>query len=109
MLGARYLLPKAVRIFSRSTLAAFWKKYPDAEQPLRAWFHEVEKAAWRGPAEIRARYRSADFVAGDRVVFNVRGNNYRLIVAVKYGPLFLVFVRFIGTHAEYDEVDAAAI
>lgn len=98
-----------MRIFSRSTLAAFWKKYPDAEQPLRAWFREVKQAKWRGTADIRARYATADFVAGDRVIFNIRGNNYRLIVAVRYAPLYLVFVRFIGTHADYDEVDAATI
>jgi len=78
-------------------------------RPLRAWFHEVEGAAWQSPADIRARYGTADFIAGDRVVFDIRGNNYRLIVAVKYGPLFLVYIRFIGTHSEYDDVDAETV
>ena len=98
-----------VRIFNRSTLQDFWKRYPDAEQTLRAWHHEVENASWEGPAEIRQLYGTADFVANNRVVFDIRGNNYRLIVAVKYGPIFCVYIRFIGTHAEYDQIDATTI
>jgi mRNA interferase HigB len=98
-----------VRILGRSTLVAFWERHPDAEQPLRAWFQEVELASWKGPAEVRARYGSADFVAGNRVVFNIRGNNYRLVVAVKYAPLFLVFIRFVGTHADCDQIDATTV
>jgi mRNA interferase HigB len=97
-----------VRIFSRSTLESFWTKYPDAEQPLKAWHQEVEKAAWTGPADIRARYGAADFVANNRVIFDIRGNNYRLVVAVKY-EFFCVYIRFVGTHAEYDEIDAATV
>jgi mRNA interferase HigB len=87
---------------------AFWKKYPDAEQPLRAWFHEVEKAAWRSPTEVRARYGTADFV-GDRVVFDIRGNRYGLVVQVKYAPICLVYIRFIGTHQAYDEIAVATV
>ena len=98
-----------MRIFSRGTLIAFWEKHPDAEDPLRLWFSMVERAAWAGPADVRAAFRSADFVAGNRVVFNIKGNAYRLIAQVKYGPLFLVYIRFIGTHAEYDRVDAATV
>lgn len=98
-----------MRIFNRSTLQAFWTKYPDAEQPLRAWHREVERASWKSTADIRARYGSADFVANNRVIFNIRGNRYRLVVAVKYEPAFCVFVRFLGTHSEYDEIDAATI
>ena len=98
-----------MRVFNRSTLQDFWRRYPDAEQPLRAWFHEVSMASWRSPAEIRAQYRSADFVAKNRVIFNVRGNNYRLVVAVKYAPIFCVYIRFVGTHAEYDRIDATTV
>lgn len=98
-----------VRVISRSTLQAFWKKHPDAEQPLKAWFAEVEKASWSGPADVRKRYGSADFVGSDRIIFNIRGNNYRLIVMVKYAPIYCVYVRFIGTHKEYDNVDAATV
>jgi mRNA interferase HigB len=98
-----------VRIFNRATLVAFWTKYPDAEQALRAWHQEAEHASWRGPAEIRARYAAADFVANNRIIFDIRGNKYRLVVAVKYGPLFCAYIRFIGTHAEYDQIDPATI
>ena len=92
-------------MLSRKTLREFWEQHPDAEQPLRAWHAEVEKASWSCPNDIKARYASASFVGGDRVVFNIAGNKYRLIVAVKYAPK-LVFIRFVGTHREYDDVDA---
>jgi len=91
-----------VRVFSRATLQAFWNAHPDVEGPLRAWFDEVEKANWAGPQDIRARYRSADFVANDRVIFNIRGNNYRLIVHVSY-RFHAVYIRFIGTNVVYDK------
>ena len=66
----------------------------------------VEKAAWATPAEVRALFGSADFLANNRVVFDIKGNAYRLVVQIKYAPLFLVFVRFVGTHAEYDRIDS---
>ena len=69
----------------------------------------VEKAAWSGPAQLRATFGSADFLAGNRVVFDIKGNAYRLVAQVKYAPLFLVFVRFLGTHAEYDRIDASKV
>ena len=97
-----------MRIFSRSTLAEFWELHPDAEPPLRAWFHEVEQASWKSPTEVRARYGSADFVK-DRVVFDIRGNHYRLVAAVRYAPLFLVYIRFVGTRAAYDRIDVATV
>ena len=90
-------------------MLAFWLEHADAERPLRAWHREVEQASWRGPADIRARYGSADFLANNRVVFDIGGNRYRVVVAVKYGPLFCVYIRFVGTHAEYDRIDAATI
>ena len=94
-----------MRVFSLSTLRTFWESHADAEQPLRAWFAETERADWSGPQDIRNRYRSADFLPGDRVVFNIKGNHYRLVVAIKY--LFkAVYVRFVRTHAQYDEIDA---
>jgi mRNA interferase HigB len=99
----------SVRIFSRSTLVSFWRTHPDAEEPLRLWFTIVERASWNGPADIRAVFGSADFVTGNRVIFNIKGNSYRLIAQVRYGPLFLVFIRFIGTHAEYDRIDAETV
>lgn len=85
----------------------FWRKHPEAEGALRLWFTIVERASWTGPAEVRAVFGSADFLQDNRIVFDIRGNNYRLIAQVKYGPLFLVYIRFIGTHAEYDRIDAS--
>jgi mRNA interferase HigB len=98
-----------LRVFNRSTLVAFWTKHADAENQLRLWFSIVERAAWTGPADVRAAFGTADFVHGDRVVFNIMGNAYRLIVQIKYAPVFLVFIRFVGTHAEYDRIDAAKV
>lgn len=84
----------------------FWTKHPDAQGPLRLWFSIVQRASWNGPAEIREIFGAADFVANNRVVFDIKGNSYRLVVQFKYAPLFLAFIRFVGTHAEYDRIDA---
>lgn len=96
-----------MRIISRKKLREFWKRYPDAEGPLLAWFREVEKEDWGSPAKVKAKYRNASFV-GDRIVFNVKGNTYRLVVRIKYSAR-LVFVRFVGTHEEYDAVDVKEV
>jgi mRNA interferase HigB len=98
-----------LRIFSRSTLIAFWTKHPDSEGPLRLWFSIVERAAWGGPADVRSAFGTSDFLADNRVVFDIKGNTYRLVVQIRYAPLFLVFIRFIGTHAQYDRIDAGTI
>ena len=99
----------SLRIFNRSTLIGFWTRHPDAEGALRLWFSIVEKASWTTPAEVRAAFGSADFLADNRVVFDIKGNTYRLVVQIRYAPLFLVFIRFIGTHADYDRIDATTI
>lgn len=107
-MGARYT--PAVRIIARRTLQEFWAdpRYRDAEQPLRAWFTEVKRAEWHTPAEIKAAHRNASFLANNRVVFNIAGNKYRLVVAVKYTAQ-IVFIRFVGTHAQYDAIDAEEV
>ena len=97
-----------MRVFNRSTIRAFADEHADARQALFAWFAEVQRANWSGPDEIKASYASASFLAGNRVVFNVKGNKYRVVVAVKY-EFIAVYIRFIGTHAEYDKIDAATI
>jgi mRNA interferase HigB len=97
-----------VRVFNRSTVRAFADAHADVRQPLLAWFAEVARAHWSGPDDIKTRYPSASFLRADRVVFNVKGNKYRVVVAVKY-EFFAVYIRFIGTHAAYDEIDAATI
>jgi mRNA interferase HigB len=76
--------------------------------PLRAWFQEVAKADWSSPAEVKAAYRSASIVGNDRVVFNIGGNKYRLVVRVNYA-FRIVYVRFIGTHKQYDQIDASEV
>jgi mRNA interferase HigB len=98
------------RILARRALREFWERdgCGDAEKPLQAWFKEAEAADWKSPADIKARYASASFLNGDRVVFNIGGNKYRLIVRVKYGPS-VVLIRFIGTHSEYDAIDASEV
>ena len=93
-----------------STLRAFWARRGrhDTEQPLRAWVHVVKAAQWSNLAEVKEMFRSADILPNDRVVFNIGGNKYRLIVAIHYRAK-RVFVRFIGTHAEYDKIDATKV
>jgi mRNA interferase HigB len=97
-----------MRVVAVSTLRAFWERFPDAEQPLKAWYEEAKSAAWTQPAEIKAQYRSASVLKNRRVVFNIKGNDYRLIVAVAY-KLQIVCVKFVGTHKECDAVDAETI
>ncbi len=104
--GARY--NRLMRVIARRTLREFWEKHPDARQALQAWYADVKRADWKSPAEIKAIYRNASFVANNRVVFNVKGNQYRLIVAVQYQH-GIVYIRFVGTHQEYDRIDAANI
>ena len=91
-------------MISRKRLVEFWEKHPDARAPLAAWFTEVKRARWKTTADIRAAYRSAGFLGNDRVAFNIGGNKYRLIVLYR---LPIVYIRFIGTHAEYDRIDAS--
>ena len=98
-----------LRVFNRSTLVAFWKKHGEAEKPLRLWFAVVAKARWSGPADVRRVFGTADFLADNRVVFDIKGNSYRLVAQIKYAPLCIVFIRFVGTHAEYDRIDAEKV
>jgi mRNA interferase HigB len=97
-----------VRIIALSTLRAFWDKYPDAQTPLRSWYALASRADWRTPADIKEAYRSASFTANSRVVFNIKGNDYRLVVLVKY-ERGLIFIRFVGTHLQYDKMDVETI
>ncbi len=97
-----------MRIISRRTLREFWDVHPEAAIALQTWFHDVERASWVGPADVKMVYRNASFLADNRIVFNIKGNRYRLVVAVEY-QYSLVYIRFVGTHAEYDRIDAATI
>ena len=86
----------------------FWENHPDVEPSLKAWYQEAEGADWKGPNDIKRDYPHASFLADNRVVFNIKGNHYRLIVKINYA-YGMVWIRFIGTHAEYDKVDATKI
>ena len=99
-----------MHIISRKTLKKFYKQpdYRDAEGPLTAWFYEAKQANWETPADVKALYRSADILKNNRVVFNIGGNKYRLVVKINY-PTKTVFIRFVGTHREYDRIDAEVI
>ncbi len=97
-----------MRIISRRVLCEFWVKHPDAAIPLQTWFHDVESADWNSPADIKTVYRNASFLSNHRVVFNIKGNRYRLVVVVVYQH-GVVYIRFVGTHTEYDRIDAATI
>ena len=97
-----------MRIIALGTLRNFWQKHADAEVPLRTWYAIARRALWRRPADVKAAYGSASFTANNRVIFNIKGNDYRLVVALHYNR-GLMFVRFVGTHREYDGIDAAII
>ncbi len=97
-----------MHIVSLKRLRLFWQTHPDAEEPLRAWHSVARRAQWRTPVDIRADYGSASFVGKNRVVFNIKGNDYRLIVLAEYQKERL-FIRFVGTHEEYDKLDASRI
>lgn len=97
-----------MRVIAKSTLRSYWEKHADAKTPLEAWHYEILKANWQTPNDIKAKYQSVDFLKNNRVVFNIGGNKYRLIVAVNY-HLKIVYIRFVGTHAEYDKINAEEI
>ena len=94
-----------MRVIARRTLRSFYEQtqYSDSRGSLEAWYHEAIKAEWRSPDDIKAKYRHASFVR-DKVVFNIAGNKYRLIVKINY-PAGIVFIKFVGTHREYDRPD----
>ena len=97
-----------MRIISRKALKEFWGKHPNSEQPLRAWYANVKRADWKTPSDVKAMYRNASIIQNNRVVFNIKGNSYRLIVALNY-QYGLVYIRFVGTHPEYDKINPVTI
>ena len=97
-----------MRIIAISTLRNFWLINRDAEEPLKSWYREVKSADWATPHQVKAMYRNASVIGDNRIVFNIAGNKYRLIVKFNY-PYRIAYVRFIGTHAEYDRIDAEEV
>lgn len=97
-----------MKIISIKALKDFWVRYPESEQPLKAWIDEAIKANWKNSSEIKGMYCSASILKNKRAVFNIKGNCYRLIVAIAYQRGW-IFVKFIGTHKQYDKVDAETV
>lgn len=97
-----------MRVIAKSTLREFWGKHADCEQQLKAWYQETEKANWKSFNELKKEYPSASVLNDNRVVFNIKGNTYRLIVKFNL-DYQICWIRFVGTHAEYDKIDANSI
>ena len=97
-----------MRIIARRTLENFYEQHADARNELQAWWYEAKHAEWKSPADIKARYATASIIADNRVVFNIGGNKYRLVVKFHYN-IGNGYIRFIGTHADYDKIDATTI
>ncbi len=97
-----------MRIISKKILREFWEKHSDSQQQLKSWFQETSAFKWRNPKDIKKVYPNASFLVDNRVVFNIKGNTYRLIVKINY-DYSMIWIRFVGTHAEYDKIDATKI
>jgi mRNA interferase HigB len=100
-----------VRVIALSTLKEFWEgnpEYADSKEPILAWYRHILKADWKSPAEVKLDFRNVSILRDGRVVFNIAGNKYRLIARINYAYR-VVYIRFIGTHAQYDEIDAQTV
>ncbi|NCC50342.1 MAG: type II toxin-antitoxin system HigB family toxin [Spartobacteria bacterium] len=97
-----------MHVISRKKLRDFWAGHADAEEQLKAWFHEAKTASWASSVELKKKYGKASIINAERVVFNICGNKYRLVVRINYTS-GAVFVRFVGTHRQYDKIDVETI
>jgi mRNA interferase HigB len=97
-----------VRIIAIKALRDFWQKHNAAEQPLKAWYAEAKQAKWKKPSDITLFYRTASVLSKNRIVFNIKGNDYRLVTTINY-DFGIVYIRFVGTHKEYDKINAEEI
>ena len=99
-----------MRIIAFRTLREFWEttEYKDSEIPLRSWYHDVKNSDWKNSNDLKLHYKSASIVGSGRVVFNIKGNKYRLVVLIDY-EFQVIFIRFIGTHVQYDKIDVITI
>lgn len=97
-----------MRIIANKILREFWIKYPDCEQQLKSWYNEANTAKWKSPNEIKKEFPSMSIIENNRFVFNIKGNNYRLITKINFSYQ-IIWIRFIGTHKQYDKIDASKI
>ena len=99
-----------MQILALKALREFWTQYPAAERPLRAWYRLVSAARWTTPNEVKAAFgANVDFVGDNRVIFDIGGNKYRLVVRIVYDPYYRVMVKFVGTHEAYDAIDPETV
>ncbi len=96
------------RIIAKRTLREYWEKHADCEQYLKTWFDTARTSKWNSPSDIKKTYANASILKNGRVVFNIKGNSYRLVIKFNYSKQW-AFVRFIGTHSEYDKIDADTV
>lgn len=97
-----------MRVIALGTLRDFWVRHSAAMEPIGAWYAIASRARWASPADVKAAYRTASFLPGNRVVFNIKGNDFRLVVAMHYNRQ-IAYIRFIGTHRQYDQIDASKV
>ena len=97
-----------LRVIAKKILREFWERHSDCEHQLKSWYQEVDKGTWKSLNELKLEYPSASILNDQKIVFNIKGNHYRLIVKLNY-DYQMIWIRFIGTHAEYDKIDANEI
>ena len=96
------------RILAKSTLRKYWEKHPDTEQYLKTWFDTAMSSDWQTPIDVKQTYANASILKNGRIVFNIKGNSYQLVVKFNFEKQW-AFIRFIGTHDEYDKIDSNTI
>jgi mRNA interferase HigB len=97
-----------MNIYNRSSLTAFYKEHPDCKATLEKWYHDVESKSWKKPGDVTRDFNTARTIKNSRAIFQINHNDYRLIAEINYQKGW-VFIKFIGTHAEYDKEDAASV
>lgn len=105
-MGTLYIIN--VRVVSRKTLVDYYNKHKETKSQLEAWFHEVKKAEWNTPQDVKEKYGSASIIGNNRVVFNIKGNKYRLVTEINY-QMKIIRIRFLGSHKEYNKINAEEI
>lgn len=97
-----------MRVIARKTLREFWEKHRETRSALESWYKEARSAEWRTPNDVKRKFPKARFLEGNRIIFEINGNSIRLIIRVNY-EFQVIYIRFIGTHAEYDKIDAGKV
>lgn len=108
ILGTFAILGSVMRIIARNTLIKYWKRIPETEQPLKAWYQEISNANWNSHNELKKQFVNASIITNKRIVFNIKGNKYRLIVDIEY-KIGIVFIVWVGTHKQYDKINVKEI